>query len=293
MKTLWSEKYRPKSLNELDCSPHVRKFLETAIVSGFPHLLLYGPPGSGKTTAASLLGPTLELNASDERGIDVIRNKVKKVANTVAPQVILLDECENLTRDSQTCLRRVLEDYPNTRFIFCTNYYSKIIDPLKSRLLKIKFVQKKSNALERIGEKEGLGKDKEFYVELFKKCNGDIRRCLNIMQGLLPLANGSIKNDLIDTLIGKIPEKIIMNFMQLTEKERVKFMQDFLFEGYSVLQLVRQLNNQLCINLIEDQQISKFAWILGESEAKCLIGCSEEIVMEYLTLSYLMIIKTG
>jgi DNA polymerase III delta prime subunit len=103
---LWTEKYRPKTIEELDCSSFLKKFLQNATVNGFPHLLLYGPPGTGKTTFASLLNPTFELNASDDRGIEIIRNKIKKVANTVSKQVIVLDECENLTKDSQTCLRR-------------------------------------------------------------------------------------------------------------------------------------------------------------------------------------------
>lgn len=104
---LWTEKYRPKTVEDLDCEPHIRKFLENSIKNGFPHLLLYGPPGTGKTTFASLLKPTFQLNASDDRGIDTIRNKIKMLANTVSKQVIVLDECENLTRDSQTCLRRL------------------------------------------------------------------------------------------------------------------------------------------------------------------------------------------
>lgn len=282
--SLWTEKYRPKTVDELDCPPHIKKFLESALSDGFPHLLLYGPPGTGKTTFASILKPTLELNASDERGIDVIRNKIKKMANTVAPQIILLDECENLTKDSQTCLRRILEDFPNTRFIFCTNYYSRIIDPLKSRLLKIKFTLKESSALERIGKTEGMSYDSSFYMNLFKKCNGDLRRCLNILQGIKPLATFDIED-----LLGRVREEAVDGFVQITEKSYEEFVDGFIAEGYAVLQLIHQLSERILELKSTDRQRCELARVLAECESRCLIGCSEEVVLTFLCLNYILI----
>lgn len=274
---MWTEKYRPKTPLELDCPDHIRSFLEHAQTNGFPHLLLYGPPGTGKTTFASMLRPTVELNASDDRGIDVVRNKIKKLANTVAPQVILLDECENLTRDAQTCLRRVLEDFPNTKFIFCTNYYSRIIDPLKSRLLKIKFGPRKGDVLKTVGEKEGMGLSEAFYEELIRKCNGDMRRCINVLQAVKPLGEFDL-----DDVLGRVKDEKVEEFLA---GARGEFVEKFLFEGHSVLQLILQLNERLD-EVKDERRMGEFAQTLAECEQKCLIGCSEEVVLRYLCESW-------
>lgn len=278
MVDLWTEKYRPKTAEELDCSPHLKKFLQHAIREGFPHLLLYGPPGTGKTTFASLLRPTFQLNASDDRGIDVVRNQIKKMANTVARQVIVLDECENLTRDSQTCLRRILEDYPNTTFIFCTNYYSKIIDPLKSRLLKLKFVVKESKTLERVGRMEGVDVD---YSDLLRRCNGDLRRCLNVLQGIKPL-----KSYDMDDIVGTVKKESIDNFKSLDPKSSREFVKGFICSGLSVLQLIAQLSQGLYGT---DRQKCELAKVLSDCEAKCVNGCADEIVLTFLCLSCISI----
>ncbi|KAI5148845.1 replication factor C subunit 2/4 [Enteropsectra breve] len=277
--SLWTEKYRPQKSKDLNCPEHIRRFLEDALANGFPHLLLYGPPGTGKTSFAQLLSPTLTLNASDERGIDVIRNKIKKRANTVSKQVIVLDECENLTRDAQTCLRRVLEDFPNTRFVFCTNYYNRIIGPLKSRLLKFKFTLQQHGALEKIGESEGLAYPSEFYSYIFKRCNGDMRRSINVMQGLAPLNPPfSISGDnfIIDDFIGMIPDKIIREFMEIRRVNLKEFCKMFLDASYSCLQLIQQLSESLWGS---SKQMAQFSLVLSELEGKCINGCSDEFVL--------------
>ncbi|KAM0680486.1 hypothetical protein GINT2_001174 [Glugoides intestinalis] len=277
---LWTEKYRPKSVDALDCPDFLKNFLKHALEHGFPNLLLYGPPGTGKTTFASLLNPTLELNASDDRGIDIIRNKVKKMANTVTPQVILLDECENLTRDAQTCLRRILEDYPNTRFIFCTNYYSKIIDPLKSRLLKLRFTLKESKALEMIGKSEGMHYNSLFYVDLFKKCDKDLRRCVNVLQGLKPLENFDI-----DDIVGVIPNKIVETIFKIDFSTYLNFVDMLLFEGYSVGQFIKQISEMLPEAGLTDVQRCEIVKTLSEAESKTVMGCSDELVLIFICLN--------
>lgn len=277
---LWTEKYRPKSVDEFDCPPFLKSFLNNALESGFPNLLLYGPPGTGKTTFASLLNPTLELNASDDRGIDIIRNKVKKMANTVTPQVILLDECENLTRDAQTCLRRIIEDYPNTRFIFCTNYYSKIIDPLKSRLLKIRFTLKESKALEVIGRAEGMQHSSSFYTELFKKCDKDLRRCVNVLQGIKPLEKFDI-----DDIVGMIPKDVVESVFRLDFSTYLDFVDMLIFQGYSVEQFIKQVSEMLSEAGLTDMQRCEIVRVLSEAEAKTVTGCSDELVLMFVCLN--------
>lgn len=279
MNALWTEKYRPKSIDDLNAPEHIKRFLRRAVSEGHPHLLLYGPPGTGKTTISGLLSPTLVLNASDERGINVIRNTIKQRASTVSKQVIVLDECENLTRDAQTCLRRVLEDFPNTVFIFCTNYASGIIRPLRSRTLALKITPCRGHALPRIGELEGLPFAGTTYDALFEKCNGDLRRCINVLQGLRPLYKNSSDTDVtaaLDSSIGIVPDSKISELKSVTVLNYRDFVADFIRSSFSVLQLIQQLNR--CLEGTERQKCAFFL-SLSRLEGCSTAGCSDEIVL--------------
>jgi replication factor C small subunit len=147
---LWAEKYRPRSLDEVvnqkEIVDRLKRFISERNV---PHMLFAGPPGTGKTTVAHAMAHDLygenyrqymlELNASDERKIEVIRTKVKEFARSrvvgeVPFKIVLLDEADNMTADAQQALRRLMELYSaNTRFILTANYPSKIIEPIQSR----------------------------------------------------------------------------------------------------------------------------------------------------------------
>ena len=155
MKELWTEKYRPKSIGEVVGQSRTTERLKAYISSGgVPHLLFAGPAGTGKTTcsiclARELFGETwrenfFELNASDERGIDVVRGKIKNFART-SPiggqgfKIIFLDEADALTNDAQAALRRTMERFPTCRFILSCNYSSRIIEPIQSRCAVFRF----------------------------------------------------------------------------------------------------------------------------------------------------------
>jgi replication factor C subunit 2/4 len=145
----WVEKYRPKTFNEISAQENTLKSL--TVTDNLPHLLFYGPPGSGKTTTilaycrslSESMDFVLELNASDERGIDMIRTKVKYFAKTITKRpfkIIILDEADSLTKDAQSALRRIMELYSKTtRFCLICNYLSRVIDPLASRCAKFRF----------------------------------------------------------------------------------------------------------------------------------------------------------
>lgn len=159
----WIEKYRPSKIEDVSHQVEVVNALRQSVKSGqVPHLLLYGPPGTGKTStvlalAKDLFGAdffrkrTLELNASDERGIAVVREKIKKFAQRKIArhpdgrdipqlQFVILDEADSMTIDAQAALRRIIEAYAKTtRFCIICNYISKIIDPLASRCVKFRF----------------------------------------------------------------------------------------------------------------------------------------------------------
>ena len=153
---IWTERYRPQTFSEIKGQDGIVKRVKALIEKkNMPHLLLIGSAGIGKTTLAwviakELYGPDaknnfLELNSSDERGIDIVRNKVKDFARTkslkdVPFKIILLDECDSLTREAQQALRRTMENYSKScRFILSCNFASKIIDPIKSRCTIFKF----------------------------------------------------------------------------------------------------------------------------------------------------------
>ena len=195
------EKYRPKTLDEMVGQEHVINALRKMVEKkDMPHLLFIGPPGSGKTTAAYALANELgwgivEFNASDERGIAVIREKVKKLAFSAGKRIILLDEADSLTPDAQHALRRIIERAsPSVRFILTGNEEWRIIDPIKSRCAIFRFRKLKDEEVAKIVisvlRKEGLlnnldGEMKKAIKYLIKYVDGDARKALNLLNSLV------------------------------------------------------------------------------------------------------------
>lgn len=217
----WVEKYRPKSLGDVTAQDHTIDVLKRTLQSkNLPHMLFYGPPGTGKTStvlalAKELYGPelmksrVLELNASDERGISIVREKVKNfartaVSSTTAQQtstypcppykIIILDEADSMTQDAQSALRRTMETYSKiTRFCLICNYVTRIIDPLASRCSKFRFKPlDQGNAMARLVEiaaVEGVQYEDGVVEALVKVSDGDLRRAITYMQSAAKLHN--------------------------------------------------------------------------------------------------------
>ena len=227
----WIEKYRPKSLDEVKSQEHATETLRRMVnANNLPHLLLYGPPGSGKTSAIlalcrELFGPelyssrVLELNASDERSITVVRERIKTFAalhlvNAPASKeyrerypcpsfkVIVLDEADQLSQDAQGALRRVIEIHSKiTRFALCCNYVSRIIAPLASRCSKFRFKALEGpQAVGRVAEilkAENVSYDTGVIERSLRVSDGDLRRAINLLQSAArlvgagnPISNG-------------------------------------------------------------------------------------------------------
>ncbi|CAI5718013.1 unnamed protein product [Hyaloperonospora brassicae] len=199
----WVEKYRPSSLSDLIAHQNIISTLNRLIdAQKLPHLLFYGPPGTGKTSmmiaaARRLYGKNygsmvLELNASDDRGIDVVRNQIKEFAGTKklfsqGVKLIILDEADSMTNDAQFSLRRVIEKYTkNARFCLICNYVSKIIPALQSRCTRFRFApldeSQVGGRVKHIAELEKLNMTDDGFKAILRLGQGDMRRILNILQ---------------------------------------------------------------------------------------------------------------
>ncbi|EPR79923.1 Replication factor C small subunit [Spraguea lophii 42_110] len=290
---LWTEKYRPKNVEAFISNEHIKKLLE---YEDYPNLLLYGPPGTGKTTFAHLLSKKfLELNASDERGIAVVRNKIKTYASGMDKKTIILDECDHLTVDAQQCLRRIIEDFSSsTRFIFIANSLPKIIQPIKSRLLKIKFecIEENYTKLKDIGDKENLNlqmnenQKAEWYKKIFMYCRYDLRRSINFLQGISFLQKQNEGKEFsIEEFFGVIPS--VEEFYRLGKDNIDEYINSFKKNSYSLLQLVYQLNN----NQLEGEKKAKFHQLLSLIEYRLMVGCSTNVLLHHLCYAAVSILN--
>ncbi|XP_010269006.1 PREDICTED: replication factor C subunit 2 isoform X2 [Nelumbo nucifera] len=306
----WVEKYRPKQVKDVAHQDEVVRVLTNTLeTTNCPHMLFYGPPGTGKTTTAlaiahELFGPelyksrVLELNASDDRGINVVRTKIKDFAAVAVGsggrqgghpcppyKIIILDEADSMTEDAQNALRRTMETYSKvTRFFFICNYISRIIEPLASRCAKFRFKPLSedvmSSRIVHICREEGLNLDSEAFSTLSSISQGDLRRAITYLQGAARLFGSSISAKDLISVSGVIPQDAVQALLascrsgdfELANKE----VSNVISEGYPVSQMLSQLFEVIVeANDISDEQKARICKRLAEAD-KCLVDGADE-----------------
>ncbi len=302
---IWTEKYRPQNFKDIKGQDKIVERTSAFVEKkNMPHLLFAGPAGVGKTTLALVIAKSLfkdewkenflELNASDERGIDVIRNKVKDFARTKsvknAPfKIIYLDECDSLTREAQQALRRTMENYSGTcRFILGCNYSSKLIDPLQSRctVFRFKLLEKKDvqELVDVIAKKEKLKVGKKAFDALYDVSNGDARRVENMLQGCASISN-NITEELIYDIISEAKPKEIINVLDTAIKGDFIKARDLLLDvmlkhGLSGLDVIKQIQKEIWNLDIKEENKVNLIDKCGEVEFRMVEGSDEFLQLE-------------
>jgi len=314
MNDIWTEKYRPSSFDEIIGQEKVVERLRSFVKQkNIPHLLLSGPAGTGKTTLSLVIAKELygkdwrqnflELNASDARGIDIIRGEVKSFARTKAigtdlPKIIYLDECDALTKEAQQALRRTMELYTSTaRFILSCNLSSKIIDPIQSRCAVFRFkpLEKKDveNVIKNIAKDEKLVIDDRTIDLIFEMSEGDIRRVINILQSCASI-DKKISESVVCEIVSAAKPKEIRQVLEMSIggnfiKARDILLNVMLDHGLSGMEMIKQIQKEI-INLnTKDEIKARLIEKCGEIEFRMVEGSDEFLQLEALLASFSII----
>ncbi len=310
---IWTEKYRPSKFTELVGQDEIVQRVESLTKSlNIPHLLFAGPAGTGKSTLAliivkDLFGDAwrdsyLELNASDERGINIVREKVKDFARTksigqVPFKIIFLDEADALTPEAQQALRRTMENYSATcRFILSCNYSSKIIDPIQSRcaIFRFKLLEKKDieKVINKISEQEKIIITPEAMDILYEGSEGDCRRCINLLQSTASISP-SITPNLVSTVIsGAKPKdiKVVLDYALAGDFQnaREKLLDVMLKESISGQDVVKAIQKEIWNLPVEPEIKVKLTEKTGEAEFRIIEGSDPFIQLQALLASFVL-----
>jgi replication factor C small subunit len=311
---MWTEKYRPTKLNEIigqkPITDRLKKFLTER---DLPHLLFSGPAGTGKTTAILAFahelygeqfpGNFLELNASDERGIDVIRNRVKSFARTRplgdAPfKIISLDEADSLTRDAQHALRRTMERYVTScRFCLIVNYSSRIIDPIQSRCAIFRFPRLGEKQLKKrihyIAEQEKVELSEDGTQAILYVSGGDMRRAINVLQAAA-VTKKQVDADAVYATTGKArPEDVremisfALNGDFLEAQNKLRNL--LVWQGLSGSDIVRQIHLEVLKLGVDEKVKVQLVSLVGEAEFRLTEGADPEIQLSHILANFALI----
>jgi replication factor C small subunit len=291
------EKYRPNGFDDIVGQKEIVDVIKNMVKKNeIPHLLFVGPPGTGKTSlsivlAKELFGPSWksyfnELNASDDRGIDMVRDRIKGLSQYKGRRIIFLDEADNMTEDAQNALRRIMERTPETIFILCGNREDKIIDPIKSRCITLRF---RKLSEEQVFEKiisicksEGIditADDREGILTLIKESGGDIRRAINILEEITTEKKKIDAKSIIELRKPNLMQIALISAIQGDFEKSKDMVENYLInDGYNVEKLINSLYDgmdKLEINGDNDRvreiKIRIYAK-LGELEMNCKRG---------------------
>ena len=311
---IWVEKYRPRKLSEIVGQSEIVNRLQSFVdKKSLPHLLFAGPAGTGKTTAALCIARelfaedwrrnTLELNASDERGIDTIRTKVKDYARTrpigdVPYKLILLDESDALTPDAQHALRRTMEMYTHTaRFILDCNYSSRIIEPIQSRCAIFRFRRLSDGEigtmLERIAGAERLKFDGGAIGAITYLSEGDMRRAINALQAAAALGKRITEKTVYQVKAAVHPQEVkLMLELALAgklEEARGKLRQLLIDQGLAGEDILQQIHREVFDLKLPEVDKVRLIDRIGEADFRLTEGANERIQLEALLAHFVLV----
>jgi replication factor C small subunit len=313
---VWAEKYRPQKLSEVINQKHVVERIKAFVKEkNIPNMLFAGPAGTGKTSlslaiAHELYGKDwrqniLNLNASDERGIDVIRGQVKDFARTkaigeVPYKLVILDEADALTPEAQQALRRTMETFTNvSRFILIANFSSRIIEPIQSRCAVFRFkalteadVRK---YIQRIVEGEKLKITEDGIKAIIEISEGDLRKVANLLQASSALGE-KITEDVVYEVASQAKPTDVREMLELTLKgkfeEARKKLQDMLLkQGLSGRDIIREIHKQIYSLPLTEEAKVQLVEKCGEYEFRISEGGDDLIQLEAFLAQFLLFSK--
>ena len=314
---IWAEKYRPKSLDEVAGQDDITERLKSYVKSkNLPHLLFSGPAGVGKTTSAIAIAKELfgemwvnnftELNASDERGINVVRNQIKNFSRTkplgdASFKVIFLDEADALTPDAQNALRRTMERFSFTcRFILSCNYSSKIIEPIQSRCAVYRF-RPISNVsigkrIKHIASEEKLNVTEDGLDAIGYVARGDMRKAINILQSAAALGN-KIDAEAIYKIAVMARPREINELIELAMKGDFMGARDkldllLIEQGLSGEDVISQIHRAIMdFGDISERSRVQLLDKIGEIDFRLIEGANERIQLEALIAHFVLAVS--
>ncbi|GMR41098.1 hypothetical protein PMAYCL1PPCAC_11293 [Pristionchus mayeri] len=310
----WVEKYRPQTLNDVYSHEEITKTLKKWIETNqLPHMLFYGPPGTGKTTSILAVARALysdkqrnsmvlELNASDDRGINVVREEIVTFAGTkglhsfggnavandskTSVKLVILDECDAMTKDAQSALRRVIEKYTeNVRFCIICNYLSNIIPAIQSRCTRFRFApldpQLVAPRIDYVVEQEKFTMTEDGKTALLELSGGDMRRVLNVLQAAsmaFPVVDSSAVYSCVGQPTPNEMERLKLILIKCTLADAcAQIEKDYIEKGYALADIVTRLHDLVYQNKFTDKDLSTIVVALAATEKRLAAGCSDKL----------------